>query len=546
VLYFNLFYIFRYHLKAFEMRLYYLQILLSTLIVLSMHAQSDPNFPVQVKIESGIIEGNYDNRTGLQTYLGVPFAQPPIGLLRWKAPQASNSWSGVKMTKQFGPRPVQAVVFGDMYSRSAGMSEDCLYLNVWTPANRDTKGLPVLVYFYGGGFIAGDASEPRYDGAEMAKQGIVVVSANYRLSVFGFLAHPELSKETSYGGSGNYGLLDQHHALKWVADNIEAFGGDPKKVTIAGESAGSISVSAQMTSPLSASLISAAIGESGAGIFPTLYPIPLAEAEKKGLEVATSLGFPSITELRSLSTRDIFELFIEPKKYSFSTVIDGYFYPKSPLEILKANEQAQVPLLLGWNSAEISGQGIMQGQAMEPANYLTKLKALYPKDYMEVLKHYPGNNNQEVLESSTALASDRFISYSTWKWGSIHSLKSNKPVFRYQFNKIPPPVIESPVNAPRPIGAPHACEIEYCMGNLKLIKQINWLEDDHKVSQTMFSYFANFIKTGNPNGVDLPRWDPLLSTKDFGEIMMLNAISKTEELKTENRYRLLDKLYGNN
>lgn len=524
----------------------YFLILIATITVLSMHAQSDPNFPVQVKIESGIIEGNYDNRNGLQTYLGIPFAQAPVGLLRWKAPQPPHSWSGVKVTKQFGPRPVQAVVFGDMYSRSAGMSEDCLYLNVWTPANRDTKGLPVLVYFYGGGFIAGDASEPRYDGAEMAKQGIVVVSANYRLSIFGFLAHPELSKETSYGGSGNYGLLDQHFALKWVEKNIEAFGGDPKKVTIAGESAGSVSVSAQMTSPLSASLIAGAIGESGAGIFPTLSPIPLAEAEKRGLEIVTSAGYPSINELRSLSTRDIFELFIEPKKYSFSTTIDGYFFPKSLLEILKANEQAQVPLLLGWNSAEIPGQSIMQGQAMEPANYLTRLKALYPKDYTEVLKLYPGNNSQEILESSTALASDRFISYSTWKWGDLHSLKSDKPVFRYQFNKIPPPAIGSSANAPRPIGAPHACEIEYCMGNLKLVKQINWLEEDHLVSKTMFSYFANFIKTGNPNGVDLPQWDPLKHTKDLGEIMMLDVVSKSVMLSSENRYRLLDRLYGNN
>jgi para-nitrobenzyl esterase len=262
--------------------------------------------------------------------------------------------------------------------------------------------------------------------------------------------------------------------------------------------------------------------------------------------VVTSVGYPSINELRSLSTRDIFELFIEPKKYSFSTTIDGYFYPKSPLEILKANEQAQVPLLLGWNSAEIPGQSVMQGQAMEPSNYLNRIKALYPKDYAEVLKYYPGNNNQEVLASSTALASDRFIAYSTWKWGSLHSLKSNKPVFRYLFNRIPPPTIESPANAPRPIGAPHACEIEYCMGNLNLVKQINWLEEDHKVSKTMFSYFANFIKTGNPNGLDLPKWEPFSSNKDLGEIMLLDVVSKTVFLSSENRYRLLDRLYGNN
>jgi para-nitrobenzyl esterase len=511
-----------------------------------MHAQSDPYFPVQVKIESGVIEGKYDNRNGLQTYLGIPFAQAPVGYLRWRAPQPPHAWEGVKMTKQFGPRPVQAVVFGDMYSRSAGMSEDCLYLNVWTPANRDTEGLPVLVYFYGGGFIAGDASEPRYDGAEMAKQGIVVVSANYRLSVFGFLAHPDLSKETSYGGSGNYGLLDQHLTLKWVGKNIRAFGGDPSKITIAGESAGSVSVCAQMTSPLSSSLISGAIGESGAGIFPTLSPIPLSEAEAKGLALTSSLGFPNIHELRALSTRDIFELFIEPKKYSFPTVIDGYFYPKSPLEILKANEQAQVPLLLGWNSAEIPAQGILQGQPPEPAHYLNRVRALYPKDYELILNQYPGNNAREVLASATALASDRFISYSTWKWGNLHGLNSQQPVFRYQFNKIPPPILNTPPGTPSPIGAPHACEIEYCLGNLNLVKQTNWLEDDYKVSKTMFHYFANFIKSGNPNGSDLPLWEPVSIAQNIGQIMMIDVISKTELLQTEQRYRLLDKLYGNN
>src|SRR5665648_342679 len=180
--------------------------------------------------------------------------------LRWKAPQPADNWDGVKETKSFGPRPVQSIVFGDMNSRSPGMSEDCLYLNVWTPAKQNTHGLPVLVYFYGGGFVAGDGSEPRYDGASMAEKGIVVVTVNYRLAIFGFYAHPDLSAEAPYKASGNYGLLDQNASLEWVQKNIAAFGGDPKKVTIAGESAGSISVSAQMASPLSKNLIAGAIG----------------------------------------------------------------------------------------------------------------------------------------------------------------------------------------------------------------------------------------------------------------------------------------------
>ncbi|KXK24307.1 MAG: carboxylesterase, partial [Bacteroidetes bacterium OLB12] len=243
----------------------YITHILLMLAVGTAWSQGNNSFAVQTKIENGTIEGLYETGSGLQYYLGVPFAKPPVGNLRWKAPQPLDTWTGVKQTKKFGPRPIQAIVFGDMGSRSDGMSEDCLYLNVWTPAKKGAS-LPVLVYFYGGGFVAGDGSEPRYDGAAMAKKGIVVVTVNYRLGLFGFFAHPDLSKETTYKGSGNYGYLDQAFALQWVQKNIAAFGGDAKKVTIAGESAGSISVSAQMVSPLSRKLIAGAIGESGSGI----------------------------------------------------------------------------------------------------------------------------------------------------------------------------------------------------------------------------------------------------------------------------------------
>ena len=293
------------------------------------NAQSNYGFSVQVSIENGIIEGNYDTSTGIQKYFGIPFAKPPVGNLRWKAPQSLENWTGVKETKKFGPRPIQTNVFGDMVSRSDGVSEDCLYLNVWTPAKRNTTGLPVLVYFYGGGFVAGDASEYRYDGESMAKKGIVTVTVNYRLNVFGFLAHPELSEESPYNASGNYGLLDQHAALKWVNKNIAAFGGDPDRVTIAGESAGSISVSMQMASPLSKDLILGAIGESGAGINPTLPPVPLPEAETIGQEFADKADCANISELRALSTREVYEIYNESKRFGFPIVIDGYFLPKN-------------------------------------------------------------------------------------------------------------------------------------------------------------------------------------------------------------------------
>lgn len=527
-------------------------LLLCGMNITGLFAQGNDGFPVQTKLENGTIEGLYDTKTGLQFYLGVPFAKPPVGDLRWKAPQAIDKWTGVKHTKAFGPRSVQAIVFGDMNSRSNGISEDCLYLNVWTPAKRNTTGLPVLVYFYGGGFVAGDGSEPRYDGAAMAKKGIVVVTVNYRLGLFGFLAHPELSKEASYKASGNYGLLDQAFALKWVNKNIAAFGGDPKKVTIAGESAGSISVSAQMASPLSKNLIAGAIGESGSGIG-ALSAVPLAEAEKIGAEFVKNTGYTSLAQLRAASTRELYEVYTASKRFGFPSVLDGYFYPKSMLEIFKAKEQAQVPLLLGWNSAEIPGMAFTQGPINEET-LVKKVKDAYPNDWEEALKVYPHGDAKEVEWAATNLASDRFISYSTWKWFDMHRKNSSQPVYRYLYSKLRPPLVDKNLTPglaggtqqggfkmPEPIGAPHACEIEYCMGNLDLVKDYAWTADDYKVSETMLNYFANFIIKGNPNGDKLPEWPAAQPNDVTPPVMILDTESKAVKYN-DDRYLFLDKM----
>ncbi len=537
--------------------------LIMAIIALKFEAssQSTNAFAVQVKIDNGIIEGNYNTHSGIQTYFGVPFAKPPVGNLRWKAPQPLDKWNGVKQTKKFGPRPMQTIVFGDMNSRSDGVSEDCLYLNVWTPAKRNTKDLPVLVYFYGGGNVAGDASEPRYDGESMAKKGIVVITCNYRLNIFGFFSHPELSKESPYKASGNYGLLDQVAALKWVQKNISAFGGDPKKVTIAGESAGSISVSYQMASPLAKNLIAGAIGESGAGINPTLAPVPLAEAEKTGDEFAKKAGYTTIAQLRALSTREVYEIYNESKRFGFPVVIDGYFLPKTIPQIFNAKEQAQVPLLVGWNSAEIPGQAFMFGQPYKEENFVNRVKAEYPKDFEEVLKLYPHSNEKEIEISATQLSSDRFISYSTWKWFDLHRNNSSQLVYRYLYSKLRPPLVDNSVSSglaggtvkkdpnapkpPEPVGAPHACEIEYCMGNLHLVKEYAWTDDDFKVSETMLNYFANFIKTGNPNDGKLPEWTAAKAGDANPPVMVLNTESKTINAKNDARYEFLDKAYKN-
>jgi para-nitrobenzyl esterase len=523
--------------------------------------QNEQTLSVQVTIDKGVIEGIADAVTGLRMYFGIPFAKPPVGELRWKAPQPVDSWQGVLETKKFGPRCVQANVFGDMKSRSDTTSEDCLYLNVWTPVTTKAKKLPVLVYFYGGGFVAGDGAEPRYDGASMAMKGMVAVTVNYRLNIFGFFTHPELSAESPYKASGNYGLLDQQAALKWVQENIAAFGGDPEKVTIAGESAGSISVSAQMASPLSKDLIAGAIGESGAAINPTLSPVPLAEAEQIGLEFAKNAGYNSLAELRALSTSAIFEIYTKSKRFGFPSVVDGYFYPKTLPEIFNAGEQAQIPLLLGWNSAEIPGMAFMQGLPYTEENYIKKIKEAYPEDYREVLKLYPHGSEKEIEQSATALASDRFIAYSTWKWFDLHRKNSSQPVYRYLYSKLRPPLVDKnrasglaggtvkkEDNAPKmpePIGAPHACEIEYCMGNLYLVKDYAWTEDDYKVSETMQNYFANFILTGNPNGGNLPEWPAAKANDPEPPVMIIDVQSKAVNAANDARYRFLDKSYGN-
>jgi len=345
------------------------------------------------------------------------------------------------------------------------------------------------------------------------------VTTNYRLNVFGNLAHRELTAEAPYKASGNYGQLDQNMALQWVQDNIAAFGGNPEQVTIAGESAGSIGVSVQMASPLSKNLIAGAIGESGAAITPTMAPVSLEEAEKQGTQFLESIGVESIDALRKLSTREIYEKYNDTQRFGFPMVIDGYLLPKTLPEIFASEQQAQVPLLVGWNSAEIPGMAFTQGPITKEA-FVEKVKQNYPKKYEEVLELYPHGTSTEVEWAATNLASDNFIAYSTWKWFDLHRKNSDQPVYRYLYSKIRPPLrdqnlvsglaggtVERDSNAPqmpKAIGAPHAAEIEYAMGNLHLVDDYAWTADDYKASNTMQEFFANFIKTGNPNSDEVP------------------------------------------
>jgi para-nitrobenzyl esterase len=497
-----------------------------------------------VRTANGDVEGVYES--GIRVFKGVPFAQPPVGDLRWKEPQPVQNWDGIRKATAFGPRAMQRPVFSDMNFRSNGVSEDCLYLNVWTPAAAANDQLPVLVYFYGGGLIAGDGSEPRYDGESMARKGIVSVTVNYRLTIFGFFAHPELTKESPHHASGNYGLLDQAAALRWVQKNIAAFGGDPKRVTIAGESAGSFSVSAQMASPLSKDMIAGAIGESGSllGMQPTTT---LADAEKMGLQFATGVGASSLAQLRALSAADILEATAKPNTPRFPVDVDGYFFPKSPSAIFAAGEQAKVPLLVGWNSAEGGYGAILGKQALTRENFTAAVQKLYGDHAAELLKYYAPATDEEVAEVATDLASDRFIAFSTWKWSDMQSNTGEKPVYRYKYAR-PRPVLRSETDNKTPAqpalafnGAVHSSEIEYALGNLPSNRVYDWQPDDYEVSAILQGYFTNFIKTGNPNGLGLPQWPAVISGGP-ATLLRIDVNTKAMTETTRDRYLTLDKL----
>lgn len=505
----------------------------------------------QVKTVNGIVEG-VSEKSGVYSFKGIPFAAPPIGDLRWKEPQPIKNWKGVLKADHFSSRPMQTNVFGDMNFRSANTSEDCLYLNVWCPIKKTNKLLPVLVYFYGGGFVAGDASERRYDGENMATKGIVALTINYRLGAFGFLAHPELTKESPHHASGNYGFMDQAAALQWVQKNIAAFGGDPKKVTIAGESAGSASVSALMASPLSKKLIAGAIGESGS-ILGTLSAVPLNEGEQTGLKFAESAGAISLAELRAMNADTLLTRSGKFGFFNFQRTVDGYFFPKDPYDIFEAGEQAHVPLLVGWNNEEMTYKMIMGGDKPNKENFVKTVQKLYGEKADQVLKAYNAATDEEVERVATDLAGDRFIAYSTWKWADAQS-KTRQPVYRYLFEKARPEMTAEMGDAtaglaggvqkggnkiPPPKGAVHSAEIEYAMGNLSSNKVYAWKPEDYKVSLTTQEYFANFIKNGNPNGVGLPSW-PAANSSSTVPVMHIGINTHIEPEQHRERYLLME------
>jgi para-nitrobenzyl esterase len=490
---------------------------------------------LQVKIDSGIVEGKKDR--AVHAFLGIPYAAPPVGDLRWKPPAPLARWTGVRKATSFGSYCLQGNVFGDMNFRGTVGSEDCLFLNVWVPAKPPSAKLPVMVWIYGGGFVAGSTSEPRQDGANLAQQGVVVVSMNYRLGIFGFFVHPELAKESGRDAAGNYGLLDQVAALHWVHDNIAAFGGDPGNVTIFGESAGSFSVSAQMASPLAKGLFQKAIGESGGAFFSGgLSFEPRSVREEKDVKaVRTKLGVSTLAELRALPAQKILDPFIPPQSqgFDFGPDVDGYFLPEPVPAIFAAGEQNDVPLLAGWNHDEGSFEVAFSPQKPTADSMKAAAQKEFGDKTADFLRLYPSDTDERAMRSALDLAGDRFIAFSTWEWIESQSKTGKQPIYRYRFDLGPPPDPKGPQ-----LGAYHSAEIEYVFGQLDSKSGISWTPDHRKLSATMQKYWANFARTGDPNGVGLPKW-PAYSPADGWPVMFLDAQSSAHKDDLRERYLFL-------
>ena len=494
----------------------------------------------KLSIESGALAVPEPDASRVRAYKGIPYAAPPLGPLRWRPPQPVAAWTGVRPTHAFGPNSLQGVVWDDIAPYVAGVSEDCLYLNVWTPAApSDSARLPTMVWIHGGGFVAGSGAEPRYDGARLAARGIVVVTLNHRLNALGFLAHPELTAESDHHASGAYGLLDLVAALKWVKSNIAAFGGDPDKVRIAGESAGSQAASALMASPLAKGLFARVIGESGAMFAsPSRAPASLEEAEAEGLDFMETVGARSLAELRAASADAI--LAASPG-LGFRPIIDGWFLPRSPAEIFAVGEQCDVPLMAGWNKDEGFNFTLLQGDDAKRA-YAELVRGIFGDRAEAALRLYPAGSLEIDDASARALGGDLAIIHPTWAWIEAQKQSGRAEIFRFRFDRAPlTPQGWFGERDSRSAGAFHAGELLYVLDNLHAFP---WLIDDadRELAKLASSYWVNFVANGDPNGPGLPRWPSYRSAGDH--VMVLDTPPRTGPEEWRERHVFLGRATG--
>jgi para-nitrobenzyl esterase len=499
---------------------------------------------LKVRTDKGKVQGKLSDDGQVRIFLGISYAAAPTGTLRWKPPQPEAKWKGVREATQFGDRCMQPDIFHDMHFRDPGESEDCLNLNVWTPAKDKHAKLPVMVWIYGGGFVAGATSEPRQDGTHLAHKGVVVVSMNYRLGLFGFLALPGLADESSQHGAGNYGLMDQTAALEWVKRNIGAFGGDPNNVTIFGESAGSFSVSAQMASPLAQGLFVHAIGESGAAFDSQGLSFPLAaEQEKKDAAwTLATFGTSDLAALRSISAQDLMTKMSAQPPTTRSPIgpdVDGYFLPEGVPQIYREGKQAHVPLLAGWNRDEPSALAVNYPQPPTMQSLRETAEKTFGSRAEDFLKVYPDGSDEEAVRSSINFAGDTFIAFSTWERLQAQVATGGQPVYRYHFERPSPADKYHPAGS----GAFHSDEIEYVFGTLDSRPDAVWQPEDQQLSDLIETYWTNFAKSGDPNGGDAPKWRQYDGGDDW-QVMHLDVRSESRPSEDRDRYLFLQSVWA--
>jgi para-nitrobenzyl esterase len=478
--------------------------------------------PDQVEVESGIISGTAGLKAGVTVYKGIPFAAPPVGNLRWRPPQAPAHWTGVRNGDHFAqicPGAIdnpQSIYFLDPGPQT--IDEDCLYLNVWTPAQSISERRPVMVWIYGGGFDHGSGTEKYYWGDDLAKKGAVVVTFDYRVGVLGFLAHPDLTRESGHNASGNYGLMDQIAALQWVQRNIAKFGGDPARVTIFGQSAGGSSVGQLMVSPLAKGLFQRAIGQSG-GIGQGQGQRKLPDAEQAGVTFADSLGTKSIAELRAKSVEQL-----SAAKGRFSPIVDGYVIPADPYTVFKEGKQNDVPVIAG----STANEGGVRRISVTAADAVRQAHEEYGANADEYLKFFPAGTDAEAEASAYAVAAAR-TAVGQRAWLRLEHETGKNKGYLYLFSRVPPfpPAAHFLENATNKIGAYHSVDLIYVFDHLYL-KPWPWQDADRKVAEDMSSYWVNFAAKGDPNGKGLPQW-PAFNQKDqmrmdFGDTVVAEMV----------------------
>ncbi len=475
----------------------------------------------------GVVAGD------VASFKGVPFASPPVGDLRWKAPQPVKPWSGVKKTGVFAPGCVQDTRLVTMMGGPPNTSEDCLYLNVWTAAKSHNEKLPVMVWIYGGGFAGGTTSIPFYDGTKFAQKGVVLVSAAYRVGPFGFLAHPDLSSESGKG-SGTYGLQDMIAALRWVKDNIAQFGGDPSRVTIFGESAGGIAVSMLAGSPAARGLFHRAISESGGSFAPVRFGneggenIPtLKAAQATGRSFLEALGAKDLKAARALSAQHIQES-AGGALGRFWPVADGYVLPDDQYERYQAGRFNDTPVLIGTNSDE-GALFIRTGVA--PSAFEQQIRAGYGLHADEILKAYPHATDKEAFKSAKDMFRDTAFAWHTWTWARLQSQRGKGRAYVYYFDR------RSPAS---PDGASHGAEISFVFGNSSILGGAPQ-PGDEALSNLMRDYWINFAKSGDPNGAGLPVW-PAFTDKDEN-VMFFDQHSSARPIPNMEKLKALDGYY---